>query len=391
MGHRLGIVMRDAPVDVPTDVPRAIPKAVPRVVIDTRMVGDIPHGIARYVLHLKEGLKLQSQGQELPYRPVFLISDPSVEPFFTPFSTKVVNAAFLHPKEIFEIPKILRECHASLYHSPSFSSLWSCPCPSLVTIHDLNHLTYGEFSKKIYYQVLLKRFAKKSRVILTVSEFSRKEIANWLRIPETRIQIAYNAMSPPPTESLRSDVITSVLEKYNLTPRKYFFSISNLKPHKNLAILVQAYQKFRTLEPLAWPLVLTVRGLTSNAGILELGGLSELETSVLLSNCGGLFFPSLYEGFGLPPVEGAVAGVPLAISQIPPHREGLVDLDPHEVLWVPPQDLEGWIHAFQRIFRGEVPAPSQENRNKTLRRFSSARLGKQMDEIYREILGGNRH
>ena len=362
------------------------PRILPKVMIDARMVGEVPHGIARYVTQIAKGLKLQSQSHPLKYEPVFLVNKAVNASLFQSFQTFELNCEFLNPKELIEIPKILKDLKIDAYHSPSFASLWKSPCPTAVTIHDLNHLTYGSISKKLYYRLLLRRFAIHSKMILTVSEFSRDEISRWLKLPQEKIQVIYNAMSAQNNAPSASEV-SKILDQYGLQPREYFFCVSNSKSHKNLSLLVQSYQNFRNQHQKAWPFVITVRDFSQVQGVHSVGGLSDSETAILLKNASALFFPSIYEGFGLPPLEAAIAGVPLAVSDIPPHREGLIDLEPGEALWLAPSDFHGWVNAFHKIARGETKAPSEATGLKILNRFSLLKMGQSIDQVYQHMIG----
>ncbi len=362
----------------------------PRVLIDARMVSEIPHGIARYVTQMAQGLKLS---EKLPYEPVFLtqpnLQNETRQKFFAGFETQTIHAPFLSPQEVWEIPRFLSKSKAALYHSVSFSSLWTCPCPSVITLHDLNHLHYGGISKKLYYQILLKRFSRRSKKILTVSQFSQNEIARWLGIPRQEIEITYNAITRSP-DSRQGPSIRELNKKAGLNPenKNYFFCLSNSKPHKNLNLLIQAYEIFRSKEPQAWPLLISTQSpQISPDGVSFLGPLSEEFAQGYLRNATALLFPSLYEGFGLPPIEAALLGIPLAVSQIPPHQEGLADLDPAEVHWVPPTDLSGWVKAFQILFQQEIRPSSSETQDRILARFNVAKLGSALDSIYRRALG----
>lgn len=354
-----------------------------KVVIDARMVGPIPHGISKFVTSIAQGLaqqKLQNGG--LPYELHFLVSQETPTIPFQDFKTTLLHSPFLNLKELFEIPKFLKAEKADLYHSPSFSSLWTCPCPSIVTIHDLNHLQFGNLQQKLYYRFLLRPFALRSKKITTVSEFSKHEIAEWLSLSPQKIEVTYNAIEP----SVGGDLF----QQHGLKSGQFFFCLSNSKPHKNLELLVHAYRQFRMKTPEAWPLVISVDSITKffdEPGIRTLGSLSEPLVKSLLSHTAGLFFPSLYEGFGLPPVEAAASGVRVVASCIPPHQEGLVDLPSHEVLWVEPQSLEGWTQAFQQIFRSEILPPSPTSQQKILERFSVQKLGRHIDQLYQQVLG----
>ncbi len=357
----------------------------PLVVIDARMVISIPHGIARYVTQLAKGLAELQKTTELSYRPLFLTHTKKADPFFCGFQSIQVSSPFLSPQEWIEVPKVLKALRAKIYHSPSFSSLWKCPCTSIVTIHDLNHLVYGNCSKKLYYYTLLRRFAQHSQAIVTVSEFSQQKISEWLRIPKNSIDIAYNALEPPDLNLLGKITRPVQNTQFNLEQGHYFFCLSNSKPHKNLLLLIQAYEIYKAQCPDPWPLVLTIQAKVPT-GVKAIGEQPESEISFLLSSAAGGFFPSLYEGFGLPPIEAALAGIPIAVSSIQPHQEGLKDLRPEEVLWVDPKNVQEWVNAFHKIRKGEVSQPSENSRKALLQRFNSLRLGQTMDRIYRRVL-----
>ena len=116
------------------------------------------------------------------------------------------------------------------------------------------------------------------------------------------------------------------------------------------------------------------------------GPLSPPEATVLLQHASALFFPSLYEGFGLPPLEAAALGTPLVISQIPPHQEGLSDLHSQEVLWVKPQDQLGWANAFHQVQAGNITPPSLNHQKILLQKWSPMNMAIRMHQIYQNQL-----
>ena len=367
----------------------------PMVAIDARMVSEIPHGISRYVTLLAKGLRqVHEKSGGLPYEPVFLVDTGSSNyslPDFQGFRIQKTTLSFLSGKELLEIPSILTQLGAAVYHSPSFSSLWSPPCPYLVTIHDLNHLAYGNLTQKLYYHFLLRQFAQRAGAILTVSEFSRDEIARWLRMSPARIKVVYNAIEPAPVTDELADADDAILSAMGLVRGEYFICLGNQKKHKNINLLLSAYSQYRRRSEQTgaapWPLVLSISHESAPAGVIARGQLSEVAATVLLRNARALFSPSLYEGFGLPPVEGAAVGVRLAISSIPPHKEALSELLEGEVHWVEPSDLEGWADAFKKAQEGAFVPPSPSSRHKILTRFSVSRIGSDMDRVYRSMLG----
>ncbi|MFL5812309.1 MAG: glycosyltransferase family 4 protein [Bdellovibrionia bacterium] len=362
----------------------------PEVYIDARMVEVVPHGIARYVTRLASGLKrLEAEKGELPYEPVFLVCQDFPQESFEGWSIRRVGAAFLARKELVELPRVLKG--ASLYHSPSFSSLFSfgpfkVPCPWVVTIHDLNHLSFGSRPQKIYYNWLLKPFAKKAAQVVTVSDFSRREIAQWMGIAADEIEIAYNALDAQSIDPPSDEQCREILSRYQLLSGKYLLCLSNAKPHKNIPFLVEAYREAQKIFKLDWPLVLSMGEFSGVPGVRAVGGLSDTDVRALRAHAGAVVFPSLYEGFGLPPVEAVVTRTPLIVSAIPPHQEGLAELAPEEAAWIYPKDRRSLVEALVKAWQGRIAKPSEQARQKTLDRFSEKELAARMDRIYRRVL-----
>ena len=345
------------------------------------MVGEISHGIARYVRMIAKGL---AELPSLPYEPVFLAA-PGMGDYFAGFETVEMRTPFLDPKEIALIPIALWKSKAKLYHSPSFSSLPAAPCPWIVTIHDLNHLTYGGPMERAYYETLLRSFAERAKAVTTVSEFSKSEIIQWN--PRLRPEVVYNAIDP---QFLKvGGEIAPTLARFGLAKDRYFICLANEKPHKNLATLVRAFQAFRETSAAAkeFQLVVSVKTYAGEPGVVAADGLLDSDVHALVRGSRALVFPSIYEGFGLPPVEGAALGASLIVSDIPAHREALRDLGSSDLIWVKPLAEADWVAALKRSSIGGLRPVSPAARDKMCARYSVGNLGAAMDRVYRRVLG----
>lgn len=362
-----------------------------RILIDARMVGPVLHGIARYVSLMARGLAgVRQQKSGLPYEPIFIVTPEYKKEHgdFHGFQAVECDAGFLSVKENLSLPRLLRASKAHLYHSPSFSSLLYCPCPSIATVHDLIHLYFGRLRDVVYYRYFLRPFAVRCRSLLTVSRASRRELALWLGIHESDIEIVYNAITPDLLDAVDPVEVEAVCARLGLTPGRYFFCLSNPKPHKNVRLLVESYGLYsREVGRFGdTPLVITLELDTDVTGVVQAPGLTEHEVRHLMAGCSALFFPSLHEGFGLPPVEAAASGIPVVASAIPPHEEALSKERDH-IRWVSPNDMRGWVSAFHDAEAGKLKPLNKADRAALVERYSVERLGAHMDRVYRRVLG----
>jgi glycosyltransferase involved in cell wall biosynthesis len=349
------------------------------------MVGEISHGIARYVRLLAQGLSLRPR---LDYEPIFLCG-PGMGKLFHGFRTQEVKSSFLSPSEIFEIPGVLSKLGADLYHSPSFSSLLNAPCPWVVTLHDLNHLTYGSFSDRIYYNTLMRSFVRRAKRVMTVSEFSRNEIRDW----DSKLDpvVIPNAIDPQ-FSGVAADR-DEVLSRYGVRPGEFFLCLSNSKPHKNVPMLVEAFGRLRSTDRTRekFSLLLSLDHYAQVPGVRSVKGISDEDLAVLYSSCAALLFPSLYEGFGLPPLEGAVSGAPILVSDIEPHREVFRVIDGRGVNWVSASDVDAWSKVMDKALSKNLHKVSDDDRNVLSQQFSVENLGSAISSIYYSELERHNH
>lgn len=356
-------------------------KKLPRVVIDGRMVSERNHGVARYVQMIAKAL---ADRPRLEYEPVFL-RQSGMERKFSGFETIEMSTPHLDPKELFTMPWVLMRARAKLFHSTNLSSFAALPCDSVLTIHDLVHLQFGSPFEKLYDQALLKPFSEKAKALLTVSEFSRREIESWN--PRVKAEVIFNAIDPQILRYEKSRL--DVLDRFGLGLGKYFVCLSNDKIHKNAGAAVRAFLKWRAQDPKRqeYRLVVSSKKYSEEPGVLSTGTLKDEDWVPLVSQAAALLFPSLYEGFGLPPVEAAALGARIIVSDILPHREALAALPEREVRFVYPDHQDAWVEAMTAASNGRLPFVSKESAEKIRSLYSVQRLGEAMDRVYCRVLG----
>lgn len=228
-------------------------------------------------------------------------------------------------------------------------------CPSIaspmlyrnkvVTIHDCAAARFNEESdliSRIYLSVAYFSATYFSKKIVTVSDFSKRELVDIYHIPASHIAIvsAATAQLPAVTDSF----IGTVRDKFKID-KPYFLYMGNIYPRKNLAGMLGAFAVFLKKNP-GFYLVLAGRindpdfigkntgHLSVQGSVIQTGFVSEEEKVALYKGAAGHVFPSLYEGFGLSVLEANATGVPVITSNLPPMTEvgGVAALyvDPHD-------------------------------------------------------------
>lgn len=302
-----------------------------KIAIDARMITESKmHGIARYTLELIKSLNKLDTPDDIHF---LIFTQPSPDNYLNIFDNLdsrfkliPIDLPWISIKELFYLSSYLKKYQIDLFHSPSFVVPLFAPCPLILTLHDLNHVDLKEnysLSHKLYYNFLVKPIASKADKIITVSEFSRKKLQHWLKGDSSKnIEVIYNGLSDfyqiEKTDTTKKGLVSKT---YNL-PEKYILGISHEKAHKNSKNSVLGYLKSKTELPLVLLGKLEFLPFSAQDAIQSSGKkvsfipfVSE-EHLPLVYNLAELFlFPSLYEGFGLPPLEALGMETPSIVSK----------------------------------------------------------------------------
>lgn len=163
------------------------------------------------------------------------------------------NSSIYGIKEQLKFPyKKLKKAKIDLLHVPHYNVPIFYRGDMIVTIHDLTHLVYSKFLnnklEKIYAKIMLKIAAKKAKVILTVSENTKKDIIKYLKVPENKVKVTYNGLKEDIIEKSKEE-ISYLYNKFNIPKdKKIIMYVGNLKPHKNLETLLEAFSKIHNKE-----------------------------------------------------------------------------------------------------------------------------------------------
>jgi glycosyltransferase involved in cell wall biosynthesis len=284
-----------------------------RIALDLRMLVEPPDGVSRYVLEL-----LRRLPDLLPRDDIFAVGSPerirrhSARPLTLEACTRTVSL-----REQLELPWILLRNKIDLFHGTMFVAPRVPCCPYLLTLHDLNYLAVPELyptRRRLYLTTLVEHLAPRAQAILTVSEFSRREIERCLEIPGERIEVVPNGID----DSFRPQeerTIPAVRERWSL-PAEYLLYVGSLAPHKNVPFLLRAYARLKDVPPLVLcgPSMDKAVRQTQSARVITIPGQGHDVLPALLSGATAFIFPSRYEGFGLPPLEAMACGAPTIVS-----------------------------------------------------------------------------
>lgn len=198
----------------------------------------------------------------------------------------------------------------------------------IAVIHDaavFRHPEHFRTGYAAFHRTLNRVLAQRARLV-TVSAFSRRELASALNLSPASITVAPN--SADHLRNIAPD--PAVIERLDLTARPYFVALGNLTPNKNLAVAIRALTHLA--EPAVRlviigdrPAVFDPSAFPADPRVIFAGRRSDAEIAALLGGAQALVFPSLYEGFGIPPLEAMTLGCPVIASDIPATREVCAD------------------------------------------------------------------
>ncbi len=290
---------------------------------------------------------------------------------------------FLSPLEQPVLAKVLFQQRPDLFHATSFSLPAMWPGTLVATIHDANHLALQESasaSRTAYYRLLVAPRARRAKALITVSQFSRTEVAEHLGLPPERLQVIANGVDP----SFHVPA-PSVLEDFRMRrglPKQYFAAIGNTKAFKNLKVLKPIVGRL----PAALVL-LAGRGARRELGfdesVLELAPLTDPDLVNFYASAIAVLVPSRYEGFGLPALEAMACGAPVIAANAGAHPEVIATAG----LLIDPDEPNEWLKACQRVYRDADLRRSLSDLGwERASRFSWDDCARQTLEVYRRAL-----
>lgn len=257
--------------------------------------------------------------------------------------------------EQFTLPAAIKEDKLDFLHSTCNTSALRLPVPMMLTLHDIIYLEKTDFKGtayqnfgNLYRKFVVPKIVDKSKLIITVSNYEREVILNRLNLPEDKVKVIYNAVSPKFNISYPSDRLDRFRKDHQL-PGDFILFLGNTAPKKNTINVIKAYIDYKETIPEGLPLVildydkklvfelLTKLGKQQFEKDFIFPGYIASEEMPLLYNISRLFlYPSLRESFGLPLLEAMACGVPVITS----NTSSMPEIASDAALFVDPLDYQ---------------------------------------------------
>lgn len=282
----------------------------------------------------------------------------------------------------------VRFCLEPVYGMPFLG----CKKIKFVTvIHDLQALHYPQYFSKgrvVWMRAAWKNAIRSSEIVIAISQFVKNDILKYYKVPSDKIKVIYNAIDVK-NGNCADD---SNLVNYGIEKGKYYYTVSSLFPHKNLktALLAIAELKRRGSNAF-YPLVVSGIGGRKHDeldALINEHGLSDdivftsfvknEERNMLYSNCKVFLFPSIFEGFGMPPLEAMALEVPVLTTRCASIEEvtsGLLNYVEN------PKNPEEWADKLE----SKLKLPNKMETEKLLSRYSGEAIAKEYINVLMKI------
>lgn len=336
-----------------------------KIGIDARFFGPFGKGLGRYTQKLVEYLeKVDTENQYIVYLRQENFDD--YQPANPNFKKRLANYRWYTLKEQREMPKLLAKENFDLVHFPHFNVPIFYKKPFIVTIHDLiitnfptnKATTLGPILYKIKqagYRFVIRRAVKRAKKVITVSGYSKSEIVRYFKVNPEKVAVTYEA------SDFNKDVCSIedpgyLKKKFGINPGFWLY-VGNAYPHKNLESLVKAWKRLKQ-ENFSHKLILVgkedyffkkVKELAQKENVEDVvifpGFVSDAELCLLYQQAIGYIFPSLCEGFGLPPLEAASQGLPVISSS----ASCLPEVMGEAALYFDPYNIDDIINTLKKV------------------------------------------
>ena len=245
-----------------------------------------------------------------------------------------------------------------VYSKPNSLSEEKGGIPYITVIHDLQALHFPEYfskSKIIFAKRSWKKACAESRKVITISEFCKEDIIKNYPFAKDKVSVIYDTIDVTESSEDSAKVFDALKEKYGIEKDGYFYTLSSMLPHKNLETLIKAMKLIKEKGNTK----LVVSGVGGNKEkfnqcvkeegvedlVIDTGFVAAAERDALYENCSLFLFPSIFEGFGMPPVEAMMKGARVVTTR----RTCIEEITQEKATYVEdPLSPNDWVEAIDK-------------------------------------------
>jgi glycosyltransferase involved in cell wall biosynthesis len=372
-----------------------------RIAISTSVVQRGKSGVGQYVLALTRAMLAQGHGHEFVLLvlegdlPLFQFARGEARLVSVPEKLRPAVANIWWHQSV--LPGLVKRHGVQVLHVPSYRRLlWPKPCRLVGTIHDLASFSVPgkyDWKRMLYARFVVKRLARRQDELVAISENTAADVQRFFGIPRSRLHVIHNGLDHQrfrPGSGAQAK--SSFRSKYGLA-KPFFLYIARLEhPGKNHVRVIAAFEQFKAATGSEWQLVFggsdwhgaetvhaAIRRSPCVADIKCLGFVPDDQLPELYQAADIFLYPSLYEGFGLPPVEAMACGCPVICSA----RGALGEVVGEAAAIVEPEDV-GSMAREMRIVATDADRAEQLRSAGFLqaRRFDWNRTAQQMLRVF---------
>lgn len=368
-----------------------------RIVLDARKLHDF--GIGTYIRNLVT--ELGHLDHESEYVLLTKPEDASAAAAAGPNFRAVVETSRPYSlAEQWRVPMAAARAKADLLHEPHYVLPPLTRCRTVVTIHDCIHLRFPEYLPSraafAYAHAMIRLAARKADRVLTVSDASKRDILHYTGVAPEKVVVVHNGLDARFATAPDAEAMDRVRQRFQLD-HPFVLYVGNIKPHKNLERLIAAFASMRADGPEGLKLVVIGDETSKHPGLrqavhrhrldkhVRFFGFQPAATLVTFYRLARAFvFPSLYEGFGLPPLEAMANETPVVTSNL----SSLPEVAGDAALLVDPYDIASIADGIRRAVTDEPLRQQLIAKGRArAKEFSWARAAAATLTVYREVLG----
>ena len=301
----------------------------------------------------------------------------------------------------YRLPAELFERGVEIYHSPRDMGLPEpsrLPCPSIMTLHDIILVRlasdyYSPVRARLYERRLREKVEGADHVI-TISEFSRRDILDWSGIDPGKVSVITDGVNEKFRPVTDGQKLAQVTNRYQLPPR-FALCVGSTEPRKNLRTAIKAFGQLRRVRA---DVHLVITGVDycrispeeafaslDLEGVHFAGYVHDLDMPAVYSLADVLVFPSLYEGFGLPPLEAMACGTPVVTS----NSTAIPEIVGDAAVLVDPMNAAELAGALEMVMSSsEMRARLIEKGHAQSARYSWRTMAEETRKIYERVIAG---